>query len=137
MACKLFLLMFSMRVNGSSSDSLHVSSRVPPGSVLGPLLIIISIDDIADLQLSNGSMTSYADDIVLYCLFIHLLTITFYSRMLMKYAPGPCTNNLLKFNSTKCRKRSPSQPNTPLTVDNFQWNKFDHTGTLVFGLPLL
>ena len=54
------------------------------------------------------------------------------------------TNNLLKFNSIKCKymvvswKRSPHQPVTPLTVDaTYQLNKFSHTGTLVFGLPLL
>ena len=54
------------------------------------------------------------------------------------------TNNLLKFNSIKCKymvvswKRSPHQPVTPLTVDaTYQLNKFSHTSTLVFGLPLL
>jgi len=39
---------------------------VPQGSVLGPLLFIIYIDDITDLQLSDGSMTLFADDIMLY-----------------------------------------------------------------------
>ena len=54
-------------VNGSSSDILSVSSGVLQASVLGAILFIIYTNDITDLQLSDGSMTLYADDIMLYC----------------------------------------------------------------------
>ena len=70
-------------------------------------------------------MTLYADYIMLYHpIYIHQLTMY---DLLQQDIDEICTwttNNLLKFNSTKCkymvisRKRSPSQPNTPLTVDN-------------------
>ena len=56
----------SVCVNGSSSDILPVSSRVLLATVLGPLLFIIYINHIPNLQPSNSSMTSYADDIMLY-----------------------------------------------------------------------
>ena len=52
--------------NSISSDSAHVSVGVPQGSVLGPLMFFIYINDIQDcLQFTNATL--YADDTALYC----------------------------------------------------------------------
>ena len=53
-------------VNGSQSPRVHVLSGVPQGSVLGPLLFIIYIDQIARLSLNDGTIILYADDLCLY-----------------------------------------------------------------------
>ena len=55
-------------VNGESSISSHVISGVPQGSVLGPLLFLIYINEITQIPLNNGThLLLYADDILLYC----------------------------------------------------------------------
>ena len=52
-------------VNGSHSTWLSVESGVPQGSVLGPLLFLIYINDIVKDISSN--LRLFADDCLLYC----------------------------------------------------------------------
>jgi hypothetical protein len=56
--------------NGSSSF-LHVLSGVPQGSVLGPLLFLLFVNDVADFFSDKVSIKLFADDIKIYLEISH------------------------------------------------------------------
>ena len=108
-------------VEGSSLSYLPVLSGVPQGSVLGPLLFLTYIDEVSEVNISDGSLMLYADDIVIYrtiCSsgdYLHLQNDV--------NALTDCvSSSLLNLNPTKCkymiitRKHQAILPPTPLTV---------------------
>ena len=110
-------------VDSYSSDVLPVYSGVPQGSVLGPLLFIVYVNDITMIPLSDGTISLYADDILLYR---PIYTHNDY-HLLQGDVNNICTwadINNLKFNSTKCkymiisRKKQPTIPVSPLLIND-------------------
>ena len=56
-----------MVLDGDFSQTLSVTSGVPQGSILGPLLFILTVDPLTKLSISkNASLGMFADDIVLH-----------------------------------------------------------------------
>ena len=110
-------------VNGVSSKYLPVLSGVPQGSVLGPLLFLIYINDLTTIDISEGSkIVLYADDILLYRPVSSDSDFAALQNDIDKIHAW-ASSNYMTFNESKCkvmqvsRKRSPLSPDTPLTLN--------------------
>ena len=57
---------FKVKLGESYSDSFPIKSGVPQGSVLGPLLFLIYINDLPQNLPSNVTIKLYADDVKIY-----------------------------------------------------------------------
>ena len=58
-----------VKVSGCLSKPCQVLSGVPQGSILGPLLFLIYVNDITNVSLSpQSNLILYADDILYFCL---------------------------------------------------------------------
>ena len=111
-------------VNGSSLSDSNALSGVPQGSILGPLLFLIYIDDLTYLPISNGSHSVlYADDLLLFCplngrediqpLQDDISTIDKWVQQ-----------NHLTFNSAKCKCMVISRKRRPTyTLEIHPWNR--------------
>ena len=103
-------------VNGSESSTIPVLSGVPQGSVLGPLLFLVYIDDLSD-TLANvcSNVNLFADDVLLY----HIIAKEADYEALqsaISLIESWSISNFLNFNSSKCkymvisRKSAPTLP---------------------------
>ena len=57
---------FAKAFDGTQSTTIRVISGVPQGSVLGPILFCIYINDVCDIIVGNTACKLYADDLKLY-----------------------------------------------------------------------
>jgi len=114
-----------VRMNGASSHLLPVSSGVPQGSVIGPLLFIFYIDDNTSISLTDGTLSLFADDMLLYRP-IRSLVDYHHLQIDIDCLCNWTDLNHLQFNNSKCkfmiisRKRQPIQPHQPSTVNGTQ-----------------
>ena len=112
-------------VNGVSSDRVSVLSGVPQGSILGPLLFLIYINDLTDITFSEGSkLVLYADDILLYKPILSHDDFNALQTDVNLIQTWADSNNMT-CNTTKCkvmnisRKRRPLFPLHPIQLEEF------------------
>ena len=88
--------------NGAKSDTKLITTGVPQGSILGPLLFIIYINDLP-LVSNMFDMLMYADDTTLYCNTNQLFSDDAINRELHKISNWLSSNKLsLNVKKTKC-----------------------------------
>ena len=120
-------------VNGSVSSEAAVLSGVPQGSVLGPLLFLIYIDDLPNVVqalLGDSKVNLFADDILLYHLILNPDDYILLQRAVLLVEQWSVAN-FLSFNAGKCkymtvsRKQSPLVPSNPLKLFGTPLQKVD------------
>jgi hypothetical protein len=89
------------KVNGSLSKCQPVSAGVPQGSVLGPLLFILFINDVFQFQLPGVEIFLYADDTaIIFSASDNVLLQDVVDNFFAKYVKW-CVNNCIVVNPVK------------------------------------
>ena len=89
-----------MEIDNTKSDLLPIKCGVPQGSVLGPLLFILYINDLANCCLL-GKIRIFADDTAIYFECSNIDELVHIGSHIMKNLDSWFTANLLTLNTDK------------------------------------
>lgn len=124
-----------VRCNDLSSDAVAVTSGVPQGSVLGPLLFSLYIDDLPGV-LRYCRVQMFADDVQLYCSHPEAATAAAMLNEDLQRVINWASRNFLRINHTKTKailfgdNRHVDPAILPLTVEGSQIQFTDYANNL-------
>jgi len=93
------------------SDSQHITSGVPEGSILGPILFLIYINDLP-LHLKNSSTDMFADDTTITIHGNHFKDVQYQMQSELSTVEDWCKHNTMLPNAEKqrlCTYRHPQK----------------------------
>ena len=91
-----------VKVNNVMSNTKCIKTGVPQGSILGPLLFILYINDLP-LNIEHSLIDLYADDSTLHCKGNNLLQLTSNLQNDIHVIENWCSQNCMKLNAKKCK----------------------------------
>lgn len=89
-----------VEINGVKSEKLCISSGVPQGSVLGPLLFILFVNDLPDI-VNESSLYMFADDNSLLNSNVHLQDLIYDTQIKLDLFVSKFQNDKLLLNEDK------------------------------------
>ena len=109
-------------IDGINSHTLPVASGVPQGSVLGPLLFILYINDVVNTISPGIDLNMFADDMALYRIICTTMDYTLLQNDVHSISDSIRSKHL-QFNASKCktmfisRKKTNSLPPPEILLD--------------------
>ena len=105
-------------IDGVASQYIPVTSGVPQGSIVGPLLFVIFINDLPEFIPNQSKTALFADDTKLY----RSITSTSDCESLLRdiSSLNDWSQNLnLKFNALKCKVLTITRKKSPVTTTDY------------------
>ena len=116
-------------IDGATSQWAPVTSGVPQGSLLGPLLFIIFINDLPDVAIGDVFTSLYADDTKVYRNINTIEDCMSMQKTLTNMDTWTRQNNI-RFNASKCKALTITRKKSPLNfiykLDNVE---LEHVST--------
>ena len=109
-----------------TSDTIDVLSGVPQGSIIGPLLFVLFINDIYKSLNNSTNVAFYADDTKMW----RQINCNKDCEILQKDINSLhewCTQNKMKFHPEKCKVLTVSNNETPVFIDEFPFTTTFYT----------
>jgi hypothetical protein len=103
--------------NGKKSDNCILNIGVPQGTILGPVLFLLYINDLSN-SVCNANINIYADDVVVYCSHTNMNQLQVLMQNVMDSVYKWYKVNKLALSTEKCSTMViKSNPN--VTIDDF------------------
>ena len=95
-----------------TSEYLDIKNGVPQGSVLGPILFLLFINDISNFTLEGCVLNMFADDVIIYASADNV--------ELLKHKLETCVNSITRWYSNNCLSINKKKSNVMIIGSKFQ-----------------